>query len=495
MVPERRRSSRVRVDALVPIDLGKDNGGILLDLSEDGLRVRAVGRLKSEQITRLRFTLRTKNDRIETLGQIAWVDEAGTGGGVRFVRLPEPSHQQIRQWLALNTALSDVEPKESASPAATLQAPVAEPIPEHAETRTSVLPEAAAYTSVEEQAEESAAPSYPAARPSGATREKVSPVSDEGFQPGGYEVVSEFQPVLPESPVIHEFRLNRQQVLERTAREERRRKLVRRGVSTGLTVLAVIAGAVLYSYEREPINDLLGQIRELIATGTWPSGSIRPPITPTPQDKSTSQAAHRGRAKARPGPRGEPLSPRTAGPGGEAVGSAKPSGPPLEVSEANGQRRLVPYRGAAVVRLKDWSTVQVHARAGKSTPAGATAPESASAAPSTAPRASGREEASGGLAEQRQMPAYPPLALQNNVQGSVVLRALIGKDGTVQNVRLVSGPPILASAVLDAVRKWRYRPYLQNGEPLEVERQITVEFTIFTNEPASKGQNTTGPRP
>lgn len=78
------------------------------------------------------------------------------------------------------------------------------------------------------------------------------------------------------------------------------------------------------------------------------------------------------------------------------------------------------------------------------------------------------------------MPAYPPLALQNNVQGSVVLRALIGKDGTIQNVQLVSGAPVLASAVLDAVRSWRYKPYLRNGEPVEVERRIIVEFTIST---------------
>ena len=434
MVSERRRSSRVRVDDLVPVDLGKDNGGILLDLGEGGLRVRAVGRLESEQMIRLQFSLRAKNDRIKTVGQIAWVDEVGTGGGVRFVGLSEPSHQQIRQWLGLGlaTPLSDIEPKESATPVAILEAPVAEPSPKHAETRTSVLPEAAAYTPVEEQAVEPADPA-PAARPSRVTpSEEVSPVSDEGFQPVGYEVVREFRPVPSESPFIHEFRLNRQQELERAAREERQRKLVRRAVFASLTVLAVSAGAVLYHYGREPISGLVGQVRELIATGSWPSERISPPITPTPEVKSTSPAPHRGRAKARPG--------GTAGPGGKAVGSSKPFSPPLDISDANGQRRLVPDRGGGVVRLKDWSSVQAHARAGKSTPAGATAPEFASAA------------TSGGTIERQRMPAYPLVALQNNVQGTVVLRAIIGKDGAVQNVQLLSGPPVLATAVLDAVR-------------------------------------------
>jgi protein TonB len=76
------------------------------------------------------------------------------------------------------------------------------------------------------------------------------------------------------------------------------------------------------------------------------------------------------------------------------------------------------------------------------------------------------------------MPGYPELALQKNVQGRVILNALISKNGTLKNVRLVSPPSVLNSTVLQAVKKWRYQPHYENGEPVEVETQIIVDFSI-----------------
>jgi protein TonB len=76
------------------------------------------------------------------------------------------------------------------------------------------------------------------------------------------------------------------------------------------------------------------------------------------------------------------------------------------------------------------------------------------------------------------MPDYPSLALEKNLQGRVVLQALIGKDGSIQDVQLLSGPPLLASAVIDTVLRWHYTPFYRNGQPVEMPTQITVEFTI-----------------
>ena len=78
-------------------------------------------------------------------------------------------------------------------------------------------------------------------------------------------------------------------------------------------------------------------------------------------------------------------------------------------------------------------------------------------------------------------PNYPLLARQMKVQGSVVLQALIGRDGVIQNLRLVSGPHILAGAAEDAVRQWRFKPHLEGGEAVETQANITVNFTISTN--------------
>jgi periplasmic protein TonB len=74
-------------------------------------------------------------------------------------------------------------------------------------------------------------------------------------------------------------------------------------------------------------------------------------------------------------------------------------------------------------------------------------------------------------------PTYPPEAGRARIEGTVVLMAVIGTDGTVKDVRVESGLPILAQAAIDAVKQWRYRPYLLNGEPVEVDSRITINFT------------------
>ena len=75
-------------------------------------------------------------------------------------------------------------------------------------------------------------------------------------------------------------------------------------------------------------------------------------------------------------------------------------------------------------------------------------------------------------------PQYPPLARQAHIQGMVVLLAVIGKDGSVRDLHVKSGSPLLAQAALDAVKQWRYKPYFLNGEPVEVDTQININFTL-----------------
>jgi len=75
-------------------------------------------------------------------------------------------------------------------------------------------------------------------------------------------------------------------------------------------------------------------------------------------------------------------------------------------------------------------------------------------------------------------PVYPPAAKDAKVQGSVVLHAIIGKDGTIENLQVVSGPKELLTSALDAVRQWTYKPFLLNGEPTQVETTITVNYLL-----------------
>jgi protein TonB len=83
-----------------------------------------------------------------------------------------------------------------------------------------------------------------------------------------------------------------------------------------------------------------------------------------------------------------------------------------------------------------------------------------------------------GLLVHRVEPTYPPLAKAARIQGEVVLSAVISVNGDIENLQLVSGHPMLVPAALTAVRQWRYKPYLLNGQPVEVETTITVIFSL-----------------
>jgi len=151
--------------------------------------------------------------------------------------------------------------------------------------------------------------------------------------------------------------------------------------------------------------------------------------------------------------------------------------PPLEVEVVAGNRHInVPAKSNAI-------HLDVNS--------GATS--SASSAPTSAPNAlvSGttinagdRVQLSPQTAQSVSVsvaPNYPLLARQMKVQGAVSLQALISRDGTIQELQILSGPSILAAAAREAVRQWHFKPYLQNGQPVETRARITVNFTISTN--------------
>jgi len=106
--------------------------------------------------------------------------------------------------------------------------------------------------------------------------------------------------------------------------------------------------------------------------------------------------------------------------------------------------------------------------------------ETPAAAPQASPPSPQRTRVSQGVAQAGLVfkvdPEYPPVARLARIQGSVVLHAIIGKDGTVQQLQVVSGNPLLAAPALNAVKNWRYRPYLVDGQAVEVETTVTVNF-------------------
>ena len=157
------------------------------------------------------------------------------------------------------------------------------------------------------------------------------------------------------------------------------------------------------------------------------------------------------------------------------VGTSRAVLPPLEVEVVAGDEHR-PVQGGS-------NSVKVDLQPGTSaSPTQADSGEKPSASTGVV-AATGRVRLSPnatGIVSRSVEPDYPLLAKQMKVEGAVVLNALIGRDGNIQKLQVLSGPAILSAAAREAVQQWRFRPYLQSGEAVETESRITVNFTIWT---------------
>ena len=275
MVPEQRRYSRVRVGPLIPVDLGSDTGGILVDLSEGGFRVRVVGRLETDRIVPVGLALYGKSTRMEASGKVAWVDESGTGGGVQFVDLPEGLHRQIKQWLAQNSPTSRIQQEEPAIRHETgeFELPASsaaqghvthgvpswaadEPIAQEQPQGTVPSPESHAATPTFDSARSGAAPSASEYTYIPQTGDEAAKVDRPGFARSVElrDAWLKYSPT-PESP---------------TSDSQPSRKLIVRVAVGGALVVSLITSAALLYPHRGRIDELFGELRRRVVGETSP---------------------------------------------------------------------------------------------------------------------------------------------------------------------------------------------------------------------------------
>jgi periplasmic protein TonB len=158
--------------------------------------------------------------------------------------------------------------------------------------------------------------------------------------------------------------------------------------------------------------------------------------------------------------------------------------PPLEVEVVAGDERRTIQSTSNSVRVDLQPRTPFTTSAASSSPASSSSGTSSGSSDSAGiADATARVHLSPGAAEMLSRPVqpnYPLLAKEMKVQGAVVLEALIGRDGNIQDLHVLSGPTILSTAAREAVKQWRFRPYLQSGQAVETEARITVNFTIST---------------
>ena len=167
-----------------------------------------------------------------------------------------------------------------------------------------------------------------------------------------------------------------------------------------------------------------------------------------------------------------------------AVAASRTLLPPLqvEVIASNYRRTLHPGTNSVLIDLRDGSasSPSMPAAAQSDAMRNDSAETSASVTSNAAERAEVSSETTSALTHTV-VPAYPTLARQMKVQGKVVLEAMIDRDGLIQDLQVVSGPPILAGAAEEAVKQWRFKPHFKGTEAVETQTKITVNFTISTN--------------
>jgi periplasmic protein TonB len=256
----------------------------------------------------------------------------------------------------------------------------------------------------------------------------------------------------------------------RSAEPKQRRMMV-----IALTLLLVALGFVLYRDrdfwfpDADEAQEAEAQPAQTMPAATAPAQPIVAKATPP-----ASASRQRGSTAAKPRPK-DPAPAAPSDPPATAV--TRTVLPPLEVEVVAGDVHRTVHPGTNSVRVD----LQPNS------PAQPVAPPAASVATENAAsltKASEHVEMSTDASEvvsRSVRPGYPMLARQMKVQGSVILQALIGRDGAIQDLHVMSGPPILAGAAREAVRQWRFKPHYQGAETVETQAKITVNFTISTN--------------
>ena len=264
----------------------------------------------------------------------------------------------------------------------------------------------------------------------------------------------------------------------RSAEERKQRRMM----VIALVLLLVALGFVLY------------RDRQFWAPDNQETEDQPPPRQATPAAPSQTQtvvaqpaaAAHKKSLRSKPQPKAsapaEPVASNLVAPPITAT-TTRTVLPPLEVEVVAGDFHQTVHPGTNSVRVDLQPGSAPQSVAVPSAVSSASDADRASAAAVTS-KAAERVQMSADTAEivsRPVKPDYPLLARQMKVQGSVILQALIGRDGMIQGLRVVSGPPILAGAAQEAVKQWHFKPHFEGAESVETQARITVNFTISTN--------------
>ncbi len=245
----------------------------------------------------------------------------------------------------------------------------------------------------------------------------------------------------------------------------------RRLMTIALALLLVSLVSVLYHDrdfwfpDTEEAEELPGQ-----------NGVVQASSTPLhPRQTPSHKKSHA--AKAQPTQTAQAVPANTVGDAPLGATITRTVLPPLEVEvvAGNSHRRLKPNANSVQVGMQNDLPEEA-----TNTPPAAQEQTAANVTDNAAERVQMSADTSE-IVSQPTKPTYPMLAREMKVQGSVILLAMISREGSIQDLRVLSGPPILAGAAREAVKQWHFKPHFEGSETVETVAKVTVNFTISTN--------------
>jgi periplasmic protein TonB len=434
--PERRVHPRKRLDQLAYIGFGPDTGGVLLDISEEGLRCQIVGAVIEGNHCHLKFALPGRPAAIEADGQVVWSNSSRQGGGVRLVRLGPDVRLALQQWVDEETTSRGIR-REASTPQVSDAASGPEMPP--------------------------AAPAQAAAAPEPTLRRnKLHPVATTGAK--------------------HQFPLTT------THTQPQSLRFTRSMVIAGCVVVGVVAlafsginPALLFS-GRHPGTAIAAPT--VPATLDHPSiegGSVSQPEWELPAEgmtpASADDAADRSRRTvAPPAPPAPPAANAVSEPA--ARPTPRPPTPP-----ANSQkfpmalpRPHVAGSSPPAVPAPEVPTVPLTPPAVPLLAMPALESRSPEPPQPVAPQTGADYQQAQLLS--RVEPIYSALARQARLQGTVRINATIGTDGVPRSTVCLTGNSVLCQMAVEAIGKWRYQPATSDGQPVEAQTLITFNFQL-----------------
>ncbi len=528
--PDRRTFARKQIRSLAYVELGKGNGGIVLNVSEGGMAIQAVMSLSGNELPQLRVQLAHSKKQIQAKGRIAWTGELRKLAGVEFVDLTEETRAQIREWVSLETLAHEADPspgtstEEAAATEELLEPakPVVEelPLPDRVDRgRPVAAPQSPAHFSALEAAglrprpssvpdtlpgpacpPEMWPPAAPAAAEPSVTASSTASSSSTWSSASEPPASSFMAPpaVNPSSPTAEADAAVAPTAPARSLRDSAELPADRFGFKAAAQPQPAVSTVRLREdRDRWKLTSGAGVFVLVSLAAGWLAGhgALRGMFQKVAGNAVDGKVAAEN-ALARP------------------VNSATAS--KIEIVDLNNQHWTIPLQGPiesqnsrqfegsnsrsrqSAMNFREWTlsppshpqnaSAQPKANPPVLTPSASepenvlppSEPGEARGAIVVPPPAAGNSNdgLQAGELIQKVEPLYPSAAMEQRVEGTVKIYAVIGEDGNIKRVQALSGPSVLIPAALDAVRQWHYSPTRLNGQPIQTQRQITIVFQL-----------------